>query len=151
MVSIRKALERLWKDRCSVIVKNEITDEVTKRTKFVEVPLFENQACKLSFETLTSAKENSGGALIAQFAKLFIAVEMFIPPGSKIQVTKVVDETASFSEEEIAYLKSIAAVSPDALNSMLTGTITINYEKSGEPAVYSHHQEVPLELFKGWA
>jgi hypothetical protein len=25
------------------------------------------------------------------------------------------------------------------------------YEKSGEPAIYSNHQEVSLELFKGWA
>lgn len=25
------------------------------------------------------------------------------------------------------------------------------YQQSGEPAIYSNHQEVPLELFKGWA
>lgn len=25
------------------------------------------------------------------------------------------------------------------------------YEKSGKPAVYSTHQEIPLEIFKGWA
>lgn len=25
------------------------------------------------------------------------------------------------------------------------------YEKSGKPAVYSTHQEIPLEVFKGWA
>lgn len=35
-------------------------------------------------------------------------------------------------------------------------TITQNgvmavYEKSGKPAVYSTHQEIPLEIFKGWA
>lgn len=30
------------------------------------------------------------------------------------------------------------------------GQIT-DYERSGEPAVYGNHQEVPLELFKGWA
>lgn len=28
---------------------------------------------------------------------------------------------------------------------------TAVYEKSGKPAVYSTHQEIPLELFKGWA
>ena len=29
--------------------------------------------------------------------------------------------------------------------------VTAVYEKSGKPAVYSTHQEIPLELFKGWA
>lgn len=29
--------------------------------------------------------------------------------------------------------------------------ITSEYEQSGKPAVYSTHQEIPLELFKGWA
>jgi hypothetical protein len=29
--------------------------------------------------------------------------------------------------------------------------VTGIYQKSGEPAVYSHHQEVMLQLFKGWS
>lgn len=28
---------------------------------------------------------------------------------------------------------------------------TTDYERSGEPAIYTNHQEVPLELFRGWA
>lgn len=28
---------------------------------------------------------------------------------------------------------------------------TTDYENSGKPAVYTHHQEIILELFKGWA
>lgn len=28
---------------------------------------------------------------------------------------------------------------------------TAVYEKSGKPGVYSTHQEIPLEIFKGWA
>jgi hypothetical protein len=28
---------------------------------------------------------------------------------------------------------------------------TTEFEKSGEPAVFSNHQEIILELFKGWA
>lgn len=30
-------------------------------------------------------------------------------------------------------------------------SVTAVYEKSGKPAVYSTHQEIPLEIFKGWA
>ena len=29
--------------------------------------------------------------------------------------------------------------------------VTAVYEKSGKPAVYSTHQEIPLEILKGWA
>ena len=29
--------------------------------------------------------------------------------------------------------------------------VTAVYEKSGKSAVYSTHQEIPLEIFKGWA
>ena len=29
--------------------------------------------------------------------------------------------------------------------------VTRDYERSGKPAVYTNHQEIPLELFKEWA
>lgn len=29
--------------------------------------------------------------------------------------------------------------------------VTTNYKNSGEPAAYSSHQEIMLELFKGWS
>lgn len=29
--------------------------------------------------------------------------------------------------------------------------VTNSYERSGKPAVYSTHQEIPLEVFRGWA
>ena len=29
--------------------------------------------------------------------------------------------------------------------------VTRDYERSGTPAVYTAHQEVPLQLFRGWA
>jgi len=28
---------------------------------------------------------------------------------------------------------------------------TVDYARSGVPAVYTYHQEIPLELFRGWA
>ena len=53
----RKALERMWKDRCSVFVQAEITDLDTNLTDFQETPLFEDQPCKLSFENQTTTDE----------------------------------------------------------------------------------------------
>lgn len=115
----KKALEFLWKGTCTISVKKEKTNPITKRTEFDEDVIYSNQPCKLSFERLTTTTENSNAALITQGVKLFLSPTIEIPPGSKITVTQ--------NEK------------------------TTDYERSGEPAVYSNHQEVPLELFKGWA
>ena len=47
----RKALERLWKDRCTVYHRVKVKDPKTKITDFEEKPLLQDQPCKLSFET----------------------------------------------------------------------------------------------------
>lgn len=45
-----------------------------------------------------------------------------------------------------------AVVIPEGSKIMVTQNgATAVYEKSGKPAVYSTHQEIPLEIFKGWA
>ena len=115
----RKALEMLWKGICTVQVMQEVFNEVTKRTEFKEVTLYENKPCKLSFESITSANEVDNVASISQGTKLFIGNEYLIPAGSKITVTQNGKTTA--------------------------------YERSGEPAIYTNHQEVPLLLFESYA
>jgi len=119
MVNQRKALELLWKDTCSIIIRQESQNPINKRIEFGEVPVYENQPCKLSFKTITSTTDNNNAALVTQATKLFLAPEVNIPAGSKITVTH--------------------------------NGKTTDYEKSGEPANFSNHQEIPLELFKGWA
>ena len=117
----RKALERLWKDRCSVFVKKKVTDPTTKLTDFVETPLLQDQPCKLSFETLTSSSGDPVAA-ITQTVKLFLSPDVEIPAGSKIVVTRFNDLERQFT-----------------------------YSKSGEAGVFTNHQEIQLEPFKGYA
>ena len=119
MVSHRTALERLWKDRCSVIVKEKQTDPSTKITDFVENFLLQDQPCKLSFETLTATK-GDGTAAAFQSVKLFLSLDVTIPLGSKIVVTRP------------------------------SGTV-MEYANSGQPGMFTNHQEIQLTLFKGWA
>ena len=83
----RKALERLWKDRCSIFVKEKVTDPTTKLTDFEEKPLLQDQPCKLSFETLTSSTGDPVAA-VSQAVKLFISPDVVIKAGSKIIVTQ---------------------------------------------------------------
>ena len=117
----RKALERLWKDRCSVFVKKKVTDPTTKLTDFVETPLLQDQPCKLSFETLTSSSGDPVAA-ITQTVKLFLSPDLEIPAGCKIVVTRFNDLERKFT-----------------------------YSQSGEAGVFTNHQEIQLVPFKGYA
>lgn len=116
---VKKALKKLWKDSCTVYIHSKKRNEQTKLTEFVETALFENEPCKLSFESLTTISETAHAPSKRQGAKLFLDNELSIPSGSKIVVTR---------EDK-----------------------TFEYKKSGEPGMFTHHQEIPLELFDGWA
>lgn len=113
---VKKALQRMWKDTCSVYVQKKKKNESTQRTEFVEVALFENQPCKLSFESLTTTTETNHAPSVTQGAKLFIDNELAIPSGSKIVVKR---------KEK-----------------------TFTYKSSGEPGVFTNHQEISLDLFE---
>ena len=83
----RKALERLWKDRCTIYTQEKVKDPTTKLTDFEEKPLLQDQPCKLSFETLTSSTGDPV-ATVSQSVKLFISPDVVIKAGSKIIVTQ---------------------------------------------------------------
>lgn len=117
----RKALERLWKDRCTVYHRVKVTDPKTKLTDFDEKPLLQDQPCKLSFETLNST-DGDYVATVAQSVKLFISPDVEIPAGCKIVVTRFNDLERTFT-----------------------------YSRSGEPGIFTNHQEIMLEPFKGYA
>lgn len=116
----RKALERLWKDRCTVYIQAENTDPSTHLTVFEETPLFEDQPCKLSFETL-SATSGDEIPMVTQSAKLILAPEQEVPPGSRIVVKR-------FQPKQ-----------------------DFEFARSGIPGVFNDHQEILLEPFTGYA
>lgn len=83
----RKAIESTYSGVCTVIERRNVRDERTKITrKNEEVPVVENQPCKLSFEKLNAVVQTDTAAKLTQGTKLFIAPEIKIKPGSKIIV-----------------------------------------------------------------
>ena len=117
----RKALERMWRDRCTIIRKVKATDPKTKLTDFSETPLVENQPCKLSFETLTVTNGEHTAAK-PQTVKLFLSPDIVIPAGCKIVVRRFNDLEREFT-----------------------------FSHSGESGVFTNHQEIYLDNWKGWA
>lgn len=83
----KKAIESTYSGVCTVIERRDVRDEKTKITrKNEEVPVVENQPCKLSFEKLNAVVQSETAAKLTQGTKLFIAPEIKIKPGSKIIV-----------------------------------------------------------------
>ena len=83
----RKAIESTYSGVCTIIERRDVRDEKTKITrKNEEVPVVENQPCKLSFEKLNAVVQTGTAAKQTQGTKLFIAPEIKVKPGSKIVV-----------------------------------------------------------------
>lgn len=117
---VRKNLEKLYDCTCDVIEYKEIQKE-NKSYGFDEVKVFENQPCKISFESISKINSvDDNGSNVPLSVKLFISPDIKISTGSKIIVTQ-------------------------------RNTLITEYKSSGKPATYDTHQEIVLELFKGWS
>ncbi len=88
MTRHRKLIEKLYMGICTIAEYQSIKDPETKRTRQTEVTVLENQPCRLSFKTVSSASEFDNAPTISQVTKLFIAPEIIIKAGSKITVTQ---------------------------------------------------------------
>ena len=118
VVRIRKAFEKMYIGKCTVYEYQKVT-KPNHSTGFEEVPIIENQPCKLSFKTISHSKETDSTNSISQVIKIFISPQIEIKPGSKLVIAQ--------------------------------NGVTTSYKNSGQPAIYSTHQEIALELFKGWS
>lgn len=115
---VRKAIEKMYIGTCTITEHQKVKKD-NKSTGFQDVIVLENQPCKLSFSSITSTSQTETAAMVVQTAKVLIAPEIQIKPGSKLTITQ-------------------------------NGVIT-EYKNSGEPALFDTHQEIILELFKGWS
>ncbi|MDO0375587.1 hypothetical protein KLN91_18850 [Clostridioides difficile] len=79
----RKAIELLYRDKCTIIEYQPIKDSITKRSSNKEVVVLENQPCKLSYKNITSATDGKV-AKLEQTIKLFISPDIEIKAGSKL-------------------------------------------------------------------
>ncbi|MCM0744899.1 hypothetical protein NB459_06105 [Clostridioides difficile] len=82
----KKCLERLYRDKCTIIEYQPIKDPITKRTNNKEVIVLENQPCKLSYKNIASATDGKV-AKLEQTIKLFISPNISVKAGSKLIIT----------------------------------------------------------------
>lgn len=114
----KKAIQSLWTGVCNIFGFKD-TEDKYGATSHAEVALFENLPCRLSFKNISQTNQTESFAVSSQVVKLFIAPDVYVPPGSVIEVTQ--------------------------------NGITRKYKHSGISAVYTNHQEIVLEAYKGSA
>lgn len=95
VVAVRKAIEMTYNCTCDVIQEEKYKKE-NKSTGFKETKIVENKKCKLSFETVTKDSKDDVKSNVVQITKLFIAPEITIKPGSKIEVTNVLGQVTIY-------------------------------------------------------
>lgn len=115
----RAAIEQTYDGTCEIYEQKPVKDPDTKVTSHKEIPMQEEIPCHLSFSSMPPAAASGTATDVVQTIKLFLAPELIIPPGSRIEVSQ-------------------------------QGR-TESYGQSGKAAVYSSHQEILLELWRGYA
>lgn len=62
-----------------------------------------------------------------------------------------VDDVATISQAVTLFISPDVTIVPGSKISVTQNGVTTEYQQSGQPGRYSNHQEIALELFKGWA
>lgn len=57
---------------------------------------------------------------------------------------------AMISQAVKLFISPDIVIAPGSKISVTQNGATNDYQRTGQPAVYSNHQEIALELFKGW-
>lgn len=87
MVAVRKAIEATYTGECS-ISEYQKYEKSNGATGFQETSVLADQACRLSFEQVTTTNPSDTATALTQVAKIFISPDISIKPGSKISVTQ---------------------------------------------------------------
>lgn len=91
VVAVRKAIELTYDCTCN-ITEHQQYKKTNKSTGFKDIVVEEKQKCKLSFKTIANNNQDDIKANVVQIVKLFIAPELKIKAGSKIDVTNALGE-----------------------------------------------------------
>ena len=68
-----------------------------------------------------------------------------------VNATQPENNAANIVQSITLFIDRAVAIPEGSKITVTQNGATAVYEKSGKPAVYSTHQEIPLEIFKGWA
>ena len=68
-----------------------------------------------------------------------------------VKSTEPDEEAARVAQTVTLYIDPSVVIPEGSKITVTQNQVTTDYERSGKAAVYTVHQEVPLELWEGWA
>ena len=81
----REAIQSMWTGICNIFwFKNSKNKYGTVVSEVKE--LYKNIPCRLSFKNISQTEQTESAAKTSQVVKLFIAPEVYVPPGSIVEV-----------------------------------------------------------------
>jgi len=84
----RKVIESTYDGTCNIYEKQPYKDPDTKVTSQKMKKVVEDRSCHLSFSSISSTDDVGTVSKLRQVIKLFLAPEIVVLPGSKIEVTQ---------------------------------------------------------------
>lgn len=84
----RKAIEATYDGTCRIYGMQSVKDPVTKVTRQEEVLVQEGIPCHLSYSSTVPAAGSDTVTAVVQTIKLFLAPELVVPSGSRIEVAQ---------------------------------------------------------------
>jgi hypothetical protein len=83
----REAIQSMWTGICNIFgFKNSKNKYGTVVSEVKE--LYKNIPCRLSFKNISQTEQTESISKTSQVVKLFIAPEVYVPPGSIVEVTQ---------------------------------------------------------------
>lgn len=70
---------------------------------------------------------------------------------SSFPATNMIDHAPALGQATKLFISPSATIPPGSKLVVTQNGVTTTYSNSGEPARYVTHQEISLEMFKGWA
>lgn len=84
----RQVMEAAYDGVCTVYEQQDFEDPETHDTVFREVQVQGEIPCHLSYSSVPALTAGVTGAAVSQVVKLFLAPELEIRPGSRLEVTQ---------------------------------------------------------------
>lgn len=81
----KKAIQSLWTGVCNIFKSEKSKNKYGTVVSEVK-ELYKNIPCRLSFKNISQTEQTESVAKTSQVVKLFIAPEVYAPPGSIVEV-----------------------------------------------------------------
>lgn len=105
--------------------------------------------CTVTVRNSGTTNENTGRAVVSE-------VDTYINEPCRVSFDTVSETQPESNAARVVqsitlFVDRAVEIPPSSKITVTQNGVTATYEQSGKSAVYSTHQEIPLELFRGWA